>query len=102
MQKAMDEHRAVEDYRRQYDKRYGKSFQDGWSVENATRAFNDDNPQAQYDKDMERMKWLMSQKDPKTGETYWSAYKANKIPHYYSDRQTGAVGYRRYFQGFGQ
>jgi hypothetical protein len=102
MQKAMDEHRAVEDYRRQYDKRYGKAFQDGWSVENATRAFNDDNPQAQYDKDMERMKWLMSQKDPKTGETYWSAYKANKIPHYYSDRQTGAVGYRRYFQGFGQ
>jgi hypothetical protein len=71
-------------------------------VENATRAFNDDNPQAQYDKDMERMKWLMSQKDPKTGETYWSSYKANKIPHYYSDRQTGSVGYRRYFQGFGQ
>lgn len=102
MQKAMDEHRAVEDYRRQYEKKYGKSFPEGWSVENATRAFNDDNPQAQYDKDMERMKWLMSQKDPKTGETYWSAYKANKIPQYYSDRQTGAVGYRRYFQGFGQ
>jgi hypothetical protein len=103
MQQAMDRARYVEDYRRAYDKKYGTSFSGGWSAANAVRSFNDDNPQHQYDTDVARMKFLMSKKaNPETGETYWSAYKSGKVPRHFSDRQTGGVGYRRYFEGYGQ
>jgi hypothetical protein len=101
MQKAMDQARYVEDYRRAYDKKYGLSFNGGWSTANALRSFNDDNPQNQYDTDVARMKWLMSKK-ANENETYWSLYRSGKAPRHFSDRQTGGVGYRRYFEGYGQ
>jgi hypothetical protein len=101
MQKAMDQARYVEDYRRAYDKKYGISFNGGWSTANALRSFNDDNPQNQYDTDVARMKWLMSKK-ANENETYWSLYRSGKAPRHFSDRQTGGVGYRRYFEGYGQ
>jgi hypothetical protein len=101
MQKVMDQARYVEDYRRAYDKKYGISFNGGWSTANALRSFNDDNPQNQYDTDVARMKWLMSKK-ANENETYWSLYRSGKAPRHFSDRQTGGVGYRRYFEGYGQ
>jgi hypothetical protein len=101
MQKAMDQARYVEDYRRAYDKKYGLTFNGGWSTANALRSFNDDNPQNQYDTDVARMKWLMSKK-ANENETYWSLYRSGKAPRHFSDRQTGGVGYRRYFEGYGQ
>jgi hypothetical protein len=102
IQRDMDKARYVEDYRRSYEQKYGRSFPDGWSIDNAIRSFNDDNPETQYDMDAARMKWLMNTDDRRTGKSYWSAFKSNAYPHYYSDKMTGGVGYRRYFEGFRQ
>jgi hypothetical protein len=102
MQKDMDMARYIEDYRREYEKKYGKSFPAGWSIVNAERSFKDDNPETSYVEDEKRMKWLMNTQDPRTKQDYWSSFRSNKYPQYYVDRLTRGVGYRRYFEGFRQ
>lgn len=102
MQKDMDMARYIEDYRREYEKKYGRSFPSGWSIVNAERGFKDDNPETNYVEDEKRMKWLMNTPDPRTGQDYWSSFRSNKYPQYFADRLTRGIGYRRYFEGFRQ
>jgi hypothetical protein len=100
LQRFLDEGRYIQDYQRMYEKKYQAAFPDAWSVESAKQAFLKDTSPNTYTSDTERMKWLMSNVDPKTGRPYWSAYSQGQVPTYFVDRQTGAVGYRRYFEGY--
>jgi hypothetical protein len=100
LQRFLDESRYVQEYQRTYEKKHQASFPDAWSIESARNAFKSDTSPNLYRDDTERLKWLMSNVDPKTGKTYWSLYAQNRVPTHFVDRQTGAIGYRRYFEGF--
>lgn len=100
LQRFLDENRYIQDYQRMYERKYQSAFPDNWSFESAKNAFEKDTSPDLYRQDTERMKWLMTNVDPKTGKTYWSLYSQNRVPTYFVDRQTGAIGYRRYFEGF--